>query len=297
MSDVDPRSSSRYWRLTLSCAPDSSAALTTFLRDLGALGVLEEQGTSAAASLCAFFDETWDRDRLTERVRAYVTEIVARGARMVSKVRVSPLVADDWAEAWPEYFVPVAVGRRLLIAPPWLALGATDREVIVIDAGQGFGTGHHGSTAGCLAKVETIVERERPGRAIDLGTGSGLLAIAAARLGVAHVFAVDNDPDAIGAAIANAARNGVSHRVRCVVGDAGAIDTEPAPLVMANLLTAMHTRLALRYARLVRAGGAAVLGGILDKEANGVVATMAGTGLVLRDQLTVDGWTTLVLAR
>lgn len=297
MPDVDPRSSSRYWQLTVGSTPESSEALTKLLRELGALGVVEPEGAPARSSLCAFFAEAVDPDGLVERVRGYVKELAAQGIQVPGKVRVFPLAGDDWAEAWPELFVPIAVGRRLLVAPPWITPVTNDRIVIVIDPGRGFGTGHHATTAGCLAMLATIVEHDRPDSAIDLGTGSGLLAIAAARLGAVRVLAVDEDSAAIDCAIANAARNSVSDRVRCVVADAGAVDTEPAPLVVANLLSAVHARLAARYARLVTPAGAVVLGGILEKEAPEVTAIVAREGLALREQLTIDGWTTLVVSR
>ena len=226
-----------------------------------------------------------------------MSELATHGIAVPGKVRVVPLAGDDWAEAWPEFFVPIAVGPRLLVVPPWMAPGADDRVTIVIDPGRGFGTGHHASTAGCLAILTTIVERDRPARVIDLGTGSGLLAIAAARLGVARVLAVDDDSAAIDCAIANAARNGVAERVHSVVADAGAIETEAAPLVVANLLSAVHTRVAARYRHLVAPGGMLVLGGLLEKEAPDVTATVEREGFVCREELTIDGWTTLVLSR
>ena len=141
------------------------------------------------------------------------------------------------------------------------------------------------------------MEREHPGRAIDLGTGSGLLAIAAARLGVAEILAVDQDAEAIASAIANARRNDVAARVHCVVADAASIETEPAPLVVADLLTAVHAQFATRYSRLVTPGGTIVLGGILETEASALGAALAREGLGLRERLTIDEWTTLALSR
>ena len=124
-----------------------------------------------------------------------------------------------------------------------------------------------------------------------------MLAIAAARLGVGQVLAVDDDPDAVASAMANAARNRVCDRVRCVLGDAGALADSAAPLVVANLLTTAHLRLAPRYARYVAPGGALVLGGVLDAEAAGVEVAVGGHGFAPRASISVEGWTTLELVR
>src|SRR3989441_2586429 len=122
--------------------------------------------------------------------------------------------------SWRAHFRPLPVGKRLLIAPPWDRPPANGRVVIAIEPGRAFGTGQHPSTLGCLERLESLIARTAPRRLIDLGTGSGVLAIAAARLGVGQVLAVDDDPDAVASAMANAARNRVCDRVRCVLGDA-----------------------------------------------------------------------------
>jgi ribosomal protein L11 methyltransferase len=168
------------------------------------------------------------------------------------------------------------------------------------------------------------VEQEHPAFAIDIGTGSGILAIAAARLGVPEILAIDEDPDAVRSAVANAALNGVPDRIRCVVAEAstlaadptvraasivsenpGAAEhaschkvvTRPAPLVIANLLSAAHRRLASHYRRLVEPGGMLVLGGILDTEADGVSHHVCPAGFTPSTRYTVDEWATLVLRR
>jgi ribosomal protein L11 methyltransferase len=137
------------------------------------------------------------------------------------------------------------------------------------------------------------VARARPARAIDLGTGSGILAIAAARLGVAEVDAVDSDPDAVTSAAANVERNGLGARVRCALADVATLHMARAPLVMANLLAAAHRALGPRYRRLVAPGGVIVLGGLLDAEADDVAAAMTVHGFTRRDSHSVEGWTTL----
>ena len=295
-----PRSAgapSLWWDLTIPTADDTSEGLTNFLWELGALGVVEEALPGQRPRLRAFFAGTAEPDDLTARVTGYVEALSALGFTATGAPAIAPLHDEGWAEAWREHFKPVPVGRRLVVVPPWNATATDGRQAIVIEPGRAFGTGHHGSTAGCLVAVEKIVDTDRPPRAIDLGTGSGVIAIAAARLGVDSTLAVDDDPDAVAAAIANAARNGVSDRVRCVLGDAGALATAPAPLVLANLLSAAHHRLARHYATLVGRGGALVLGGILDGEAHAVADAVGRAGFALDHTVSLEGWTTVVLRR
>jgi ribosomal protein L11 methyltransferase len=208
---------------------------------------------------------------------------------------VAPLADADWASAWREHFRPVPVGRSLLITPPWETPAPGERVVLAIEPGRAFGTGHHGTTATCLELLESLVAAERPARALDLGTGSGILAIAAARLGVGEVLACDCDPDAIAAAEANAERNGVGDRVRAVVDDVATLAAPPAPLVLANLLAAAHRAFAERYTVLVAPGGVLVAGGLLDAEADEVAAVLAAHGFRREGARSLEGWTSLAL--
>lgn len=281
-----------YYQLTLVCALADSAVVVQCLRGLDALGVLSQPLDVERTSLSALFETTHERQTLLRAVHDHVER---QGVVVSGRIRAS-LVTGDWAEAWPEYFVPVAVGRRLLVVPPWIERFPVDRLALVIDPG-GFGTGHHATTSGCLEALETLVECDPPPSAIDLGTGSGILAIAAARLGVTHVSAVDTDTAAVAAARANVERNGVAAQVTCEVADAAVVSHPPALLVLANLLAPVHHTLAVRYADLTRAGGSLVLGGIEAHEADAVRAAVERAGFQLRDQLTTSGWTTQVFVR
>ncbi len=286
-----------YWEIDVAVPPDASEPVTNFLWELGALGVVEEDVPGAIPRLRAFYPAQADAAGLESRVRAYADGLRALGLPAPGPPRVAPLEDADWAGAWRAHFRPVAVGRRLLVAPPWDAPTVDGRLTLVIEPGRAFGTGHHGTTAGCLEVLERLLARAPAPEAVDLGTGSGILAVAAARLGVERVLAVDDDSDAVAAAAANAERNGVAGRVRCVLADAGALDAPPAPLVLANLLSAAHARLAPRYAALVTPGGALVLGGILEAEASGVADAVARNGFVPSETRAIEGWVTLRLER
>src|SRR5712664_1877728 len=220
--------SSRYWELTVEVPGDLSEGLTNLAWELGALGVVEEERPGNGATLRAFFPETVAASALEESVRRYLDGLRELGFAPVRDLRVAALADENWADAWRAHFTPRPVGRRLLIVPPWDERAANGRIVLTIEPGRAFGTGHHGTTAGCLELLEAVVTAERPPRAIDLGAGSGILAIAAARLGVGRVLACDSDPDAVAATETNAALNGVADRVRAIVGDAATLAAEPA---------------------------------------------------------------------
>lgn len=291
--------SAGYWELDLDAPPDAAEGLANFLWESGALGVTEESAPGTAGRLRAFFPATADPSALERATREYMDGLRALGLEVRHDVRIRDLADGNWAEAWREHFRPLAVGRALLVVPPWEAKGRVPpgRLQIVIEPGRAFGTGHHATTAGCLERLEAIVARIRPRAALDLGAGSGILAIAAARLGVARVLAVDDDPDAVAAADANARRNAVHDRVHCLRADAGGLVVEPMGLVLANLLPAAHLRLATDYARYVAPGGALVLGGIPAGEAGRVRAALTGRGFRPASTRTHDGWTTLELRR
>lgn len=284
-----------FWELAVGVSADLSEGLTNLAWELGALGVVEEEQPGLGARLRAFFPGTFLAGTLETKVRAYLDGLRALGFEPPTDVSVVPLADENWADAWRAHFRPRLVGRRLLILPPWETPAQNGRTVITIDPGRAFGTGHHGSTLGCLERLESVIERDGPPRMIDLGTGSGILAIAAARLGVRAVLAVDDDPDAVAAAVANVARNHVADRIRCVLADAARFDEAPAPLVVANLLTAAHQRLGAQYARALLPGGTLLLGGILDGEGPDLAAALGDHGFALRESLSVEGWTTLEL--
>ncbi|SRR5882724_1284452 len=288
-------SSSRYWELTVGAPGDLSEGLTNLAWELGALGVVEEERPGHGATLRAFFPETVAASALEESVRSYLDGLRELGFTPAADFHVAALADENWADAWRAHFKPRPVGRRLLIVPPWDVPAANGRIVITIEPGRAFGTGHHGTTAGCLEALESVIDRDRPSRMLDVGTGSGILAIAAARLGVGAVLAVDDDPDAVACAMANVARNHVSDRVRCALADAAAVRESGVPLLVANLLSAAHRRLGAQYRRSLTPGGTVLLGGILDAEAADVVAGLADHGLVHRASRSLEGWTTLEL--
>jgi ribosomal protein L11 methyltransferase len=198
-------------------------------------------------------------------------------------------VADDWAERWRAYHLPIVIGERLTVRPPWEPPGGTALD-LVIDPGQAFGTGAHASTRLCL---ELMLDLDVSGRFVDLGCGSGVLAIAAAKLGFAPVLALDHDRAAIEATRANASRNGVELEVRRL--DLRSEPPPPAETIAANLLAPLLRQLAPRLATAAHAR--VIASGLLASEADGAAAEFAACGLAELHRAERAGWAALLLAR
>jgi ribosomal protein L11 methyltransferase len=186
----------------------------------------------------------------------------------------------DWHARWRAGVTPVTVGA-VTVAPPWLAPegwtphdGGGDDHTILIEPGQAFGTGHHETTAGCLDALQRIPLGGA--RVLDVGTGSGVLAIAASRLGAAAVVGIDTDPIAVETAVANAEANGVAFDVR--VGSVGSVDAT-FDVVVANLDTATLGGLAGALVARLGPGGTLVASGVSVERADEAVAAFDGAGL------------------
>ena len=286
-----------FWQITVPTSPETSEGLTNFLWEQGALGVVEEESLLAAARLRAFFPDSASSTALVTSVREYAAGLSTLGFLTApGDVEIAPLLEEAWASAWQQSFPPRAVGRRLWVKPPWEAAEATDRIAVVIEPGRAFGTGHHGSTEGCLVLLDEAIADTPPERVLDIGTGTGILAVAAVKLGAGLVVALDVDPDAIAAARVNAARNGCAERIELLMaGPESLRDVPPFPLVLANLLAHTHLTLAPHYRRLAAPGGALILGGILEHEDKDVIVALEPAGLALRGRLVIEGWSSLLL--
>jgi ribosomal protein L11 methyltransferase len=204
-------------------------------------------------------------------------------------------IADPgWATAWKDRFKPLAIGR-MLIVPPWDADTPTRRLKIVLNPGQAFGTGHHPTTSGALRIIDSLCAAHRFGEALDVGTGSGVLAIAMRLMGVRRIDAVDVDEQALENARENAALNSMQDEIRFSAAPVSRLKRS-FDLITANILSSTLIGMAQTLTRLLARDGWLVLGGILNGEAPTVIARYSPRLRCVgmrRDR----GWTTLVMAR
>jgi len=203
---------------------------------------------------------------------------------------------DAALDAWREHARPVVVGRRLVVHPPWAPpeAGVAGRRPVVIDPGRAFGHGAHPSTRLVLAALDDLVRGGE--RVLDLGCGSGVLAVAALVLGAATAVGVDVDPAALAAAVDNGRRNGVADRLTVVEGATGtAAPAAGYDLVVANLLLPDLVELAPTVWRSLAAGGTAVVSGVLDAQRDRLAAAYRDVGLAPLGSAGEDGWLALTL--
>jgi ribosomal protein L11 methyltransferase len=218
---------------------------------------------------------------------------------------VTPLVIDELPNA---NWVTVSQGKRGPVrAGRFLIHGSHDRDTVTrnrftieIDADQAFGTAHHASTHGCLLMLDALAKRGRPDLVLDLGTGTGILAIAAARAFERPVVATDNDPVAVDIAKENARKAGLAQQVHALVADGLAHPTlrRLGPdLIVANILAGPLYDLAPDMARLVRPGGYVILSGLTEAQAPALTARYGAQGFILEKRILLNGWATLLLGR
>jgi ribosomal protein L11 methyltransferase len=216
--------------------------------------------------------------------------------RPVSVPTFRPVADEDWAEAWKERLDVLHVGRHVVIRPSWRDYAPAPGDVVVqLDPGMAFGTGLHPTTQMCLAVMEKLVRPEAA--VLDLGTGSGILAIAAAKLGAGRVLAVDNDPVAVKTARSNVVTNEVQGTVRVVCGSLTGV-SESYDIVVVNILVSVivdmiHEGLAAR----VRPGGRVIAAGILADQEPEVVAALEQKELTPVERRQREDWVCLVAKR
>jgi ribosomal protein L11 methyltransferase len=222
---------------------------------------------------------SWRTD-LQERVRRARACGLDLGPAQISLARVR---WEYWAESWKRHFKPLMIGPALMVKPSWCRVKPLKGQaVVVLDPGLSFGTGHHPTTAFCLQQIVKRRQPEQRQSFLDVGTGSGILAIAAARLGYGPVHAFDNDSQAVRVARANARKNGVANQVRFARQDLESLSLQPGrkhSLICANLISNLLLRERQRILPQLQPGGLLVLAGILKEEFPRVKAAYEASGL------------------
>jgi ribosomal protein L11 methyltransferase len=243
-------------------------------------------------------------------VRAYVADDERAHDRIVSmrtaldqlkmpeplpEPSISHVDEEDWAEAWKAHYHPLRLGKRLFVHPSWLEVEPQPDDITIsMDPGMAFGTGTHPTTQLCLEALEDHVVHGM--RVLDLGCGSGILSIAAAKLGAVYVLAVDNDPLAIRATENNALANNVHEKITAQVGSLESVrhSSRRFDLIVVNILARIIIELCENgLGQTVRPGGKAILSGLIEEQAESVETALLGTGLIPTHRRMDGDWVAL----
>ena len=208
-------------------------------------------------------------------------------AKIAHTIETEGVEQEDWQNGWRKYYHPMEVGKRLAIVPSWQQYD-TDRVKLVLDPGLAFGTGGHETTNLCLEALDEIVAGGE--RVLDIGTGSGILAIAALKLGAAVAEGVDIDPVAVRTAGENAALNGVQDKLTVLVGDLSDKASGQYDLVLANIVANAIISLSPAVPALMKDGGRFIASGIIDTRKDEVIAALQAAGLRVVKVQEKRGW-------
>jgi ribosomal protein L11 methyltransferase len=263
--------------LDVRSPPESRDAVATWL--VGRTGqAVEERGDG---TLTSFAESESDATALMAALHS------AFGSGIAATARTLPDV--DWSLGWRQGLGPRVIGR-LTVTPSWTVPDGSPGHTIVIDPETAFGTGEHGSTRGALALLDRHLQ---PGsRVLDLGSGSGILAIAAASLGASRATGIDVDPDAEPIATENARRNGVAERVSFLTGDAGALVglLAPAELILSNILRSVNQALLPRIGAALAPGGTAIFAGMEQPERPFFLDALSASGFSPLEEVVDESW-------
>lgn len=270
----------KWVRFRLHVPPELDEALSNFLTEMGAQGVFEEYLEPGISDLPepeakdehvlnAYFPSDADDAKRAARLQAYIDSLAELFPDKEKPVFDTEAIVDpQWSEVWKRYFKPLRIGKNIIVKPSWERYSATGRETVIeIDPGMAFGTGQHPSTSMCLEAMEEILLKDRSfpkWRVLDVGTGTGILGISAAKLGASTVLCVDIDPQAVEIAHKNVAVNHVGDRVVIINSDVARIKGT-FELIVANLTAETLIRIQSHLVRMMEKGGYLVISGIIEK--------------------------------
>jgi len=280
----------RWLELSVEAAPDAEEAVADVLRRY-VYGGVSIEGTEASVVVKGYLPADGDLARRRRALRRRLTALA-----LPATVRSRWLSEEDWAHAWKEFFPVLRVSARLVICPTWRSYRPREGEAVIrLDPGMAFGTGQHPTTLMCLRALEELL---RPGMdVLDLGTGSGILALAAAKLGAASVLALDIDPQAAAVARENVRLNGLEVAVQVEEGGLDEALRTAFDLAMANISAPVILGMAPALAEVLRPGGVLIVAGFSAESAERVSSALARTGLMVERALADGDWRGLIARR
>jgi len=323
----------RWFEVTVHTADEAVEAIANVIHEWGAGGVSIEEADNpdkprdtslgqwyelppstipaGCAVIKGYFAEGTDIDLIRDKLKRFLSELPEFGLNPgEAAIEVREVDDEDWANAWKQYFKPLRITERLTIKPTWEAYEpeSPEEQIIELDPGMAFGTGTHATTALCLRTLERVIREGDD--VIDVGTGSGVLAIAAARLGARHVLALDLDPVAVSSATENVRLNGLKSRITVklsdllqVLGEAASKEAEglgvrcPVRVVVANILAEIIVKFVKDVYDVLEDGGKYVVSGVIRDKRAMVEAALKEAGFAIEEGSEEEDWVAIVATK
>lgn len=258
---------------------------------------IPEQGNTEVVTVTAYYPEDEELQPRLAQIEEEMAALEASiGTCLFGNTRFRTVSEQDWANEWKQYFHVTHIGETLVIKPTWEEYAAKAGEhIIEIDPGMAFGTGTHHTTCMCMERLEKVL---RPGMEVfDVGTGSGILAIAAAKLGAETVKAVDIDATAVRVAAENIAANGLTEKINVKQGDLLQGTEGQADVIIANIIADIIIMLLEDVPGKLKNGGIFLASGIIEERQNDVAAAAAKAGLCVEAVDTKGGWVVMQMRK
>ncbi|WP_010270399.1 50S ribosomal protein L11 methyltransferase [Paenibacillus senegalensis] len=317
----------KWYEVTVHSTEEAVEMISHFLHELGAGGVsIEESGSlnrprdtslgqwyelplndipEGEAVIKGYFPEGQDMEQLLSQLKTSISLLTGFGIDIgAAQVEMALVDEEDWANAWKQYYKPIQISDRLTIKPTWEPYDAGEEEIVLeLDPGMAFGTGTHATTALCLRTLDQWIQGGE--RVIDVGTGSGVLAIAAAKLGAEHVLALDLDPVAVSSATDNAALNGLEKQITVKESDLLGVLKEqqngapgpfklPVDIVVANILADIILLFVKDVYDALSPGGLYVASGIITAKQDQVERKLVAEGFAIEQIQHEQDWVVIV---
>ena len=292
------------WRISVTTSIEAEDAVSELLAGIsGAAAAAYFNLETGVSTVSVFCDRKPVTKKSTAEIAAGLENISRCGLKIgAGSIAIAKVKREDWAESWKRHFHPMEIGKSLLVKPSWSKKRARKNQaVVILDPGLSFGTGQHPTTSFCLHQICSVgAMRQQSSHRLnatksflDIGTGSGILAIAAAKLGYAPVHAFDFDPESVRVARENARKNRVNAKIKLTLGDVTKLPLKPSrqyDLVCANLISNLLIAEKKRIVNRLKPGGTLVLAGILAVEFGQVQSAFEKLGLKLAAKRVENEW-------